>query len=127
MTEGNIDNCRDQQGVNVNDRADVQIETLNQYFNNPYESEIPFQMPPVPQRFVPRPQYAGSVWEHLLCEDADQPGTLVVSAIHGLGGIGKSVLAAAIAHEPEIRDRFPDGILWITLEQEPDWLVALGD
>ena len=129
MTEGNIDNRRDEDGIIFNDGSAGSIGTVNNYYGstNPYKAGIPFQVPPVPSYFVPRPQYADRVRNHLLCEDADQPGTLVVSAIHGLGGIGKSVLAAAIAHEPEIRDRFPDGILWITLGQQPDLLVALGD
>ena len=129
MTEGNIDNRRDEDGIIFNDGSAGSIGTVNNYYGstNPYKAGIPFQVPPVPQHFVPRPQYADRVRNHLLCDDPDQPGTLVVSAIHGLGGIGKSVLAQAIAHEPEIRDRFPDGILWITLGQQPDLLVALGD
>ena len=58
----------------------------------------------------------------------------MVSAIYGLGGIGKSVLAAALADDSEIQARFPDGTLWITLGQNPDllpmlgsWIQALGD
>lgn len=63
-----------------------------------------------------------------------KPGTLVVSAIYGLGGIGKSVLAAAMAHDPEVQGQFVDGVLWATLGQNPDllpllsgWIQALGD
>jgi WD40 repeat protein len=37
-----------------------------------------------------------------------------------MGGIGKSVLACALAHRPEIRRAFPDGVLWVTLGQKPD-------
>ncbi|MEO0352607.1 MAG: NB-ARC domain-containing protein, partial [Cyanobacteria bacterium P01_A01_bin.15] len=58
----------------------------------------------------------------------------MVSAIYGLGGIGKSVLAAALADDSEIQAQFPDGTLWITLGQNPDllrmlggWIRALGD
>ncbi|MEM9770980.1 MAG: NB-ARC domain-containing protein, partial [Cyanobacteria bacterium P01_D01_bin.73] len=127
MTEGNINHQRDQKGVIANDGSKVEIQELHQHFNNPYKPGIPFQVPPVPQHFVPRPQYADRIREQLLSNNADQPGTLVVSAIHGLGGIGKSVLAAALGYESEIRDRFPDGILWITLGQQPDLLVNLGD
>ncbi|MEM6503048.1 MAG: NB-ARC domain-containing protein [Cyanobacteria bacterium P01_C01_bin.89] len=117
----------DYREVNVGDRGQYAEGHIYNYNVNPYKPRIPFQVPPVPGHFVPRPQYANRIREQLLSDNADQPGTLVVSAIHGLGGIGKSVLAAAIAHEPEIRDRFPDGILWITLGQQPDLLVALGD
>ena len=39
--------------------------------------------------------------------------------MYGMGGIGKSVLAAMLARDPEVRAAFPDGIFWITLGQEP--------
>ena len=91
-----------------------------------------FQAPLLPAYFVERPEPLEVVKASLLSERA--PNTLVVSAIHGLGGIGKSVLAAAIAHDATIRDRYADGILWVTLGQEPDllglvtgWIHAIGD
>lgn len=92
------------------------------------------QMPPLPGHFVERPQHQQAVLDLLLCQDPGTPGTLVVSAIYGLGGIGKSVLAAALAHNPVVQARFPDGILWVTLGQNPDilpllsgWVQALRD
>ena len=95
---------------------------------------IPFQVPPLPTHFVARPEQQQAIKAKLLAENGHTPGTLVVSAIYGLGGIGKSVLAAAIAHDLDVQARFPDGILWATLGQEPDilsflsgWIQAVGD
>ena len=95
---------------------------------------IPFQVPPLPTHFVARPEQQQAIKTKLLAENGHTPGTLVVSAIYGLGGIGKSVLAAAIAHDLDVQARFPDGILWATLGQEPDilsflsgWIQAVGD
>ena len=95
---------------------------------------VPFQAPPLPSHFIPRPEVTGDVKARLLSDDPAAPGVLVVSAIHGLGGIGKSVLAAALAHDPGVQQRFPDGVLWVTLDQQPDllsllstWVQALGD
>ena len=95
---------------------------------------VPFQAPPLPAHFVPRPEVSDAVRVHLLADVPAAAGVLVVSAIHGLGGIGKSVLAAALAHDPEVRERFPNGVLWATLGQGPDvlsllagWIQALGD
>jgi len=89
---------------------------------------VPFQAPTVPRYFVPRPEVSGA-----LTAEAP-PGALVVSAVHGLGGIGKTTLVAALAYDPAVQARFPDGILWVTLGQEPDvlsllagWIQALGD
>ncbi|WP_071881431.1 NB-ARC domain-containing protein [Gloeothece verrucosa] len=72
--------------------------------------------------------------QKLLDDNTAQTGTLVISAIYGLGGIGKSTLAAALCYEPAVQSHFPDGILWATLGQEPDllslvcsWIERLGD
>lgn len=86
----------------------------------------PFQAPPLPPHFVPRLDACQDLKTRLLAEDTRAPGVLVVSAIHGLGGIGKTVLATALAHDSEVQDRFPDGVLWATLGQEPDLLSLLS-
>ena len=94
---------------------------------------VPFQAPALSRFFVPRPEVSESLKARLFSNEAT-PGALVVSAIHGLGGIGKSTLIAALAHDPEVLRRFTDGILWNTLGQHPDilsllsvWIHALGD
>ena len=111
------------------------VVNINQYSSD-RASRVgkPLQMPPLPDYFVARPEHQRAVKDLLLTADNATPGTLVVSAIYGLGGIGKSVLVAALAHDPDIQERFFDGILWATLGQEPDilsflsgWIQALGD
>jgi WD40 repeat protein len=42
--------------------------------------------------------------------------------LQGMGGIGKTVLATALAHDPEVRQAFPDGIFWLTIGQKPNLL-----
>ncbi|MEM6503377.1 MAG: NB-ARC domain-containing protein, partial [Cyanobacteria bacterium P01_C01_bin.89] len=88
----------------------------------------------LPEHFVPRPEFTDQIRDRLLSDEVSQRGTLAISSIHGLGGVGKSVLAAALTYTDEIRDRFPDGILWATLGQQPDllpllgqWIYSLGD
>ena len=39
-----------------------------------------------------------------------------------MGGIGKTVLAAALAHDSEVRQAFPYGIYWLTIGQKPNLL-----
>src|SRR5207249_6047375 len=46
------------------------------------------------------------------------------AGIHGMGGIGKSVLAASFALDTQVRRAFTDGVIWVPLGQQPD-LVAL--
>jgi hypothetical protein len=95
---------------------------------------IPRQMPPLPEHCIERPEHQTPVKACLLAADTRGSGTLVVSALYGLGGIGKSVLAAQLAHDPDVQGHFSDGILWVTLGQTPDllpllsdWIEALGD
>lgn len=93
-----------------------------------------FQAPPLPHFFVERPDHLLTLKQYLLADVLTQPSTLVVSAIYGLGGIGKSVLASALAHDSDVQSQFYDGVLWATLGQEPDvlsflsgWIQELGD
>ena len=41
-----------------------------------------------------------------------------ITSITGMGGVGKSVLAAALAQAPEVRRSFADGIFWITVGRD---------
>jgi hypothetical protein len=56
-------------------------------------------------------------------QEADLTKPVVVSGaagrvgLQGMRSIGKSVLASALAHQPEVRRAFPDGVYWITLCQ----------
>ena len=93
-----------------------------------------FQAPPLPAHFVPRPEVTRALKARLLPAGPTEPGVLALCALQGMGGIGKSTLAAALAHDPEVQDRFPDGVLWATLGQRPelmtrlsDWVLGLGD
>ena len=95
---------------------------------------VPFQAPAVPRYFVPRPEVSNELRSHLLPDESIAPGALVVSAVHGLGGIGKTTMVAAVAHDPTVQARFPDGVLWATLGHQPDvlsllvgWIQALRD
>jgi len=93
-----------------------------------------FQAPPLPAHYVERVTEITQVVGGLLRKTPEQNGILVVSALHGLAGVGKTALAAATAHNPLINERFKDGILWTTLGQQPDplanlvtWVHTLGD
>ncbi|MBR8833341.1 MAG: hypothetical protein DSM106950_04680 [Stigonema ocellatum SAG 48.90 = DSM 106950] len=87
----------------------------------------------MPTYYVDRPEYSQDLKTRLLKKSFDAH-TLVVTAIHGLGSVGKSTLATALAHDPEVQAHFCDGILWATLGQQPNllpllsgWVQALGD
>ncbi|RMF03021.1 MAG: hypothetical protein D6768_06880 [Chloroflexi bacterium] len=92
------------------------------------------QAPPLPRYYVPRPEIANQLKSTLLNRNPGAPGVLNIHALLGLGGIGKSTVAAALAFDPDVQQRFPDGVLWATVGQQPDllfllsnWIQALGD
>ena len=101
--------------------------------NNSHSIAKPLQAPPLPTYYVDRPEYSQDLKIRLLTNSSDAR-TLVDTAIHGLGSIGKSTLATALAHDKEVQNNFCDGILWATLGQQPNllsllsgWVQALGD
>jgi hypothetical protein len=64
---------------------------------------------------------------------SESPSVQILTAVRGWPGIGKTTLAAALAHDPQILEAFPDGVLWVSLGPEPDlmshlvtWGNALG-
>ena len=48
------------------------------------------------------------------------------SALHGLPGVGKTALAATLAHDEEVRAHFSDGMLWAGLGRNPEILGLLS-
>ena len=47
--------------------------------------------------------------------------------VHGQGGIGQSVLAAALARHEGVRRRFPDGVFWVRVGEHADVLALQLD
>ena len=52
--------------------------------------------------------------------------SVVLAALNGLPGVGKTSLAITLVHDPEIRAYFSDGILWAGLGPTPNlaWLLS---
>jgi WD40 repeat protein len=48
-----------------------------------------------------------------------------ITSLTGMGGVGKSVLATALAHAPDVRRSFEDGVLWVTVGRNADTLRTL--
>ncbi len=74
-------------------------------------------VPELPRHFVPRERDLAGVRRMLL--DPGQ-GTVAIVGVRGMGGIGKTVLAAALVRDPQVRAAFPDGIVWVPLGREAD-------
>ena len=91
----------------------------------------PINVPSLPADFLPRKDDLDRLKELILSEGESRsaitgkaPNTCNGPApsigLQGMGGIGKSVLAAALARDDEVLEAFPDGVIWIALGQQPN-------
>ncbi len=83
-----------------------------------------FNLPPLPEHYIPRQDYLQPLRAALLAEG---PATLGIVGVKGMGGIGKSVLAAALAHDPQVQAAFPDGIIWLPIGRQPNLTARQED
>src|SRR3989440_7417877 len=72
----------------------------------------------LPSGYVPRPQEFQALKDSLLREGSNRL-TAMTSALKGAGAYGKTTLAQALCHDPDIKKAFPDGIEWVTLGEAP--------
>jgi WD40 repeat protein len=72
--------------------------------------------PPTVVNFIKRQEVLTTLRDALFADHSRQP--LALTALAGMGGIGKTVLAHALTSDPAVQDAFPDGIVWITIGRE---------
>jgi DNA-binding SARP family transcriptional activator len=80
-------------------------------------------MPPLPSLAVGREEAMNNIKRRLGIGSADMSALTV---IQGWPGVGKSTTAAMLAHDPDIAQQFPDGVLWTSLGESPNVLGELS-
>jgi WD40 repeat protein len=95
------------------------------YVSNHSERAPRSAVPELPPHYLPRAAALAAVKAAVLAGETRRIGIGSTSrtGLHGLGGIGKTALAAAVARDPETVAAFPDGVHWLTLGQAPDVLA----
>ena len=90
---------------------------------------VPRQAPPVPPDLTGRATEIATLKQILL----QKSQTVGLVSLQGMGGIGKTTLAAALAHDPDIEQEFSDGTLWAHVDRFRDvreilsqWISALN-
>lgn len=79
-------------------------------------------VPPLPLRYVERRTDLANL---RIAVTRDKTSRHIgLTALRGMGGVGKTVLAQALCHDPTILDTFPDGIAWVTIGRVPGNLVS---
>ncbi|HLJ27479.1 MAG TPA: NB-ARC domain-containing protein [Candidatus Angelobacter sp.] len=72
--------------------------------------------PPRVPNYLERTEALYALRNALFAEDHRQP--IALTALAGMGGIGKTVLAKALTDDEVVKRAFPDGIVWITAGKE---------
>jgi ATP/maltotriose-dependent transcriptional regulator MalT len=75
----------------------------------------------LPKDYIPRAKTFEKT-KHLLLQQRSESRINAIAmstALRGAGGFGKTTLATALCHDSEIKAAFPDGILWVTLGEQP--------
>jgi DNA-binding SARP family transcriptional activator/tetratricopeptide (TPR) repeat protein len=90
------------------------------------EPVVPRELPAPVAHFVGREAETTALTALLDKSTEPAPGALVISAIGGTGGVGKTALAVHWAHQ--VAGRFPDGQLYVNLRgYDPDEPVTPAD
>ena len=74
-------------------------------------------MPPMPSLVVGREEALREIKRRL---GIGSPEMRAITVIQGWPGVGKSTTVSMMAHDPEIAGKFPDGVLWASLGENPD-------
>jgi hypothetical protein len=82
-------------------------------------------IPRRPDLFVGRDRDMEALKSRLFSSEKQSRRMHVLTAMRGWPGVGKTALASALANDPEVRAYFPDGILWATLGQNPNFVSIL--
>jgi tetratricopeptide (TPR) repeat protein len=112
MTGGKDDAPAQPAAVEVHAGRDAYVAQHMQVHHPQPESVVPRQLPVAARHFAGRTAELETL-TGLLHDAAEAGGTVVISAIDGTAGIGKTALAVSWAHR--VADRFPDGQLFVNL------------
>src|SRR6266699_3074547 len=96
---------------------------LNDLNTRCQQPRVPFMVEDLPADYVPRPREFEALIEKLLDQRREEP-VAITAALRGAGGYGKTTMAKAICHDERIQQAFDDGILWVTLGENPGNLVG---
>jgi len=94
-----------------------------------------YAVPSLPLHFLGRPELPRKLRDavriDLNRQDLHRPvgvtGATSRVGLQGMGGIGKSVVAAAVARDREVRRSYPDGVIWITFGPRPNVAQLMRD
>jgi len=121
--------------MDINAKGDVSIGadvvgrdkiTHHHHYGEKKERPAPRMAPPAPRVFIGRDEVLRELIAALKLGE-EGTGPIALTALKGMGGIGKTTLAAALANHPEVETALPEGTLWAGLGPEPEVMSRLAE
>jgi WD40 repeat protein len=109
--------------VHFYDLAHEWPKFVNDLNTTPQPRRVPFMVEELPADHVPRHALLERLVPHLVDRTRGEP-LARVTALRGAGGYGKTALARAACHDEAVQAAFDDGILWVTLGENPGDLTG---
>jgi WD40 repeat protein len=78
-------------------------------------------VPLLPNKLVKRPEEVERLRNAVIGDN--EAGQSMQTALLGMGGLGKTVLAQELCHDQVVQDAFPDGVIWVTIGRQTDVLL----
>jgi len=100
--------------------ADIDVDqglTLKEKYRQTYVTA-----PPLPVNFVERPEALAALRDALITDGGGRH--IALTALRGMGGLGKTVLAQSLCHDEVVQQAFPDGVIWVTAGKESTFDVV---
>jgi hypothetical protein len=130
LLAGDYDELPTEAHARLNDARDFRAEAeyaeqlsrlVAQLRHPPKKAASLYNVPSLPSYYLNRPLDLGDLSQALTAHKT----TVLTSVskrlgVQGMGGIGKSVLTAALARDYFVRRTFSDGIFWLTFGTQPD-------
>ena len=109
--------------VHFYDLAHEWPKFVNDLNTTPQPRRVPFMVEELPADHVPRHALLERLVPHLVDRTRGEP-LARITALRGAGGYGKTALARAACHDEAVQAAFDDGILWVTLGENPGDLTG---
>lgn len=109
--------------------ADTEWENLASLLQRPVlTTRVPFMAPDLLEGYVERPEILKELKDALLFEEAHRDGEAATAntvALWGPAGCGKTTAAVGFCQDEDVNSFFEDGIMWVTLGENPNMLGEL--